>query len=115
MAAIQSETSARYPGRARRSFAPVQDLVGRMREDKGLMRRVLMISGVVIVAIAALMFWLMGGRYVSTDDSYVQTAKLMVSTDVSGLVKTVNVRRRAREKRAGAVHTRPPPVPDRTR
>ena len=93
MAAVQSETtSARYPGNARGSFAPVQGLVGRMREDKGLMRRVLMIGGVAIVALAALAFWLMGGRYVSTDDAYVQTAKLMVSTDVSGLVKTVNVR-----------------------
>jgi len=92
MAAIQSETSARYPGSVRGSFAPVRDLVARMREDKGLMRRVLMIGGVAIVAFGALTFWLMGGRYVSTDDSYVQTAKLMVSTDVSGLVKTVNVR-----------------------
>ncbi|HEY8950040.1 MAG TPA: HlyD family secretion protein [Rhizomicrobium sp.] len=92
MAAIQSETSARYPGNPRGSFAPVQDLVGRMREDKGLMRRVLMIGGVAIVAISALAFWLMGGRYVSTDDAYIQTQKLMVSTDVSGLVKTVNVR-----------------------
>jgi membrane fusion protein (multidrug efflux system) len=108
MAAIQSETSARYPGRARRSFAPVQDLVGRMREDKGLMRRVLMIGGVVIVAIAALMFWLMGGRYVSTDDSYVQTAKLMVSTDVSGLVKTVNVREGERVKKGRVLFTLDP-------
>ena len=108
MAAIQSETSARYPGRARRSFAPVQDLVGRMREDKGLMRRVLMIGGVVIVAIAALMFWLMGGRYVSTDDSYVQTAKLMVSTDVSGLVKTVNVREGERVKKGQVLFTLDP-------
>jgi membrane fusion protein (multidrug efflux system) len=108
MAAIQSETSARYPGRARRSFAPVQDLVGRMREDKGLMRRVLMIGGVVIVAIAALTFWLMGGRYVSTDDSYVQTAKLMVSTDVSGLVKTVNVREGERVKKGQVLFTLDP-------
>ena len=108
MAAIQSETSARYPGRARRSFAPVQDLVGRMREDKGLMRRVLMIGGVVIVAIAALMFWLMGGRYVSTDDSYVHTAKLMVSTDVSGLVKTVNVREGERVKKGQVLFTLDP-------
>jgi len=108
MAAIQSETSARYPGNARGSFAPVQGLVGRMREDKGLMRRVLMIGGVAVVAIAALAFWLMGGRYVSTDDSYVQTAKLMVSTDVSGLVKTVNVREGQRVKKGQVLFTLDP-------
>ena len=113
MAAIQSETSARYPGSARGSFAPVQDLVGRMREDKGLMRRVLMIGGVAIVAIAALAFWLMGGRYVSTDDAYVQTAKLMVSTDVSGLVKTVNVRE-GQHVRRGRSSSRSIRIPSRS-
>ena len=32
-----------------------------------------------------------GGRYVSTDDAYVHAAKLMVSTDVSGIVSSVDV------------------------
>ena len=36
-------------------------------------------------------FWLRGGRYASTDDAYVQAAKLLVTPDVSGLVTTVNV------------------------
>jgi membrane fusion protein (multidrug efflux system) len=108
MAAIQSETSARYPGSPRGSLAPVQDLIGRMREDKGLMRRVLMIGGVAVVAIAALAFWLMGGRYVSTDDAYVQTQKLMVSTDVSGLVKTVNVHEGERVKKGQVLFTLDP-------
>ena len=36
-------------------------------------------------------FYLMSGRYIASDDSYVHANKLMVSTDVSGLVKTVNV------------------------
>ncbi|MBU6471079.1 MAG: HlyD family secretion protein, partial [Alphaproteobacteria bacterium] len=48
--------------------------------------------GVVAVALGALVSWLMGGRYVSTDDAYVQAAKLMVSTDVSGLVQDVDVK-----------------------
>lgn len=92
MSAVHPDTAGtRYPGNARRSFSPVQGLIGRMREDKALLRRVLMIGGIAVVAIASLGFWLMGGRYVSTDDAYVQAAKLMVSTDVSGLVKTVNV------------------------
>jgi membrane fusion protein (multidrug efflux system) len=79
-----------------------------MREDKGLMRRVLMIGGVAIVALAAMAIWQMGGRYVSTDDSYVQTAKLMVSTDVSGLVKTVNVREGQHVKKGQVLFTLDP-------
>jgi membrane fusion protein (multidrug efflux system) len=50
-----------------------------------------MIWGVAIVAGVALVTYLTGGRYVGTDDSYVRAAKLMVSTDVSGLVESVNV------------------------
>jgi membrane fusion protein (multidrug efflux system) len=60
--------------------------------DKARLRRILMFGGVgVFLAIAGAVY-LMGGRYVSADDSYVHANKLMVSTDVSGLVKTVNVR-----------------------
>ena len=32
-----------------------------------------------------------GGRYVSTDNAYVRAAKLMVSTDISGIVSSVDV------------------------
>ena len=59
--------------------------------DKARLRRVLMIYGVAIVAALTAYFWLTGGRYVTTDDAYVHAAKLMVSTDVSGLVQSVNV------------------------
>ncbi|MDR3528809.1 MAG: HlyD family secretion protein [Rhizomicrobium sp.] len=60
-------------------------------EDKQRFRRVLMIGGVAVVAVVALSAWLSAGRYVGTDDSYVRAAKLMVSPDISGLVKTVDV------------------------
>ncbi|HWA30063.1 MAG TPA: HlyD family secretion protein [Rhizomicrobium sp.] len=109
MSAVHPDTaSARYPGGSHGALAPVQGLIGRLREDKGLLRRVLMIGGVAVVAIAALGFWLMGGRYVSTDDSYVQAAKLMVSTDVSGLVKTVNVREGQHVKKGQVLFTLDP-------
>jgi len=61
-------------------------------EDKQRFRRVLMIGGAGLVAIVALTAWLSAGRFVGTDDSYVRAAKLMVSPDISGLVKTVDVR-----------------------
>jgi membrane fusion protein (multidrug efflux system) len=57
-----------------------------------LLRPVLMIGGILIVLIASLLFWLAGGRYVSSDDTYVDAAKVSLSTDVSGLVNEVDVR-----------------------
>ena len=73
-------------------FAKAGEFIGRLRADRALLRRVLMIGGVALVSAVALALWLFGGRYVSTDDAYVQAAKLMVSTDVSGLVKDVDVK-----------------------
>jgi membrane fusion protein (multidrug efflux system) len=109
MAAIQSETSGvRFPGEARRPFAPVQDFIARVRGDRAALRKFLMIGGVLVVAAVSGAMWLMGDRYVSTDDSYVQAAKLMVSTDVSGLVKSVNVREGQNVKKGEVLFTLDP-------
>ena len=90
--------------------------VGELWNDKARLRRVAMIFGVAAVAIVALVLWLTGGRYTGTDDAYVHAAKLMVTTDVSGLVKTVDVRRGpACQEGPGAVHARSQAVPDRGR
>jgi len=90
MNAMQTDT-AQYAAAGRGPWTSAQGLWGRLRADTALLRRVLMIGGVVIVAGVALGAWLLSGRYVSTDDSYIQSAKLMVSTDVSGLVQSVDV------------------------
>ncbi len=66
--------------------------VQRLRTDRAYLRKVLMYGGIAVVAVVAATAYLMGGRYVSTDDAYIASAKLMVSTDVSGLVQTVNVK-----------------------
>src|SRR5437016_6162513 len=93
MAAIQSEAAASpYVGTVRRRVPAGEDLLSRLKSDRGRLRRVLMIGGVVLVAGVSLGFWLLGGRYVGTDDAYVHAAQLMVSTDVSGLVRDVEVR-----------------------
>jgi membrane fusion protein (multidrug efflux system) len=60
--------------------------------DKAALRRFLMIGGVVAVLGACAFFYLSGGRYISSDDAYIHSSKLMVSTDVSGLIKNVNVK-----------------------
>jgi membrane fusion protein, multidrug efflux system len=60
--------------------------------DRRLWRRVLMLGGVIIVVVGGTAFWLTGGRYVGTDDAYIQANKLLVSSDVSGTVANVDVR-----------------------
>jgi membrane fusion protein (multidrug efflux system) len=57
-----------------------------------LLRPVLMIGGVLAVLLVAGYLWLFGGGSVSTDDSYVDAAKVSLSTDVSGLVDQVYVK-----------------------
>ena len=90
MNAMQSDTS-QY-ATAERAPGWGAQTIGRIRSDKAFMRKVLMYGGVAVVVVVAAATYLMGGRFVSSDDSYVSSAKLMVSTDVSGLVKTVNVK-----------------------
>ena len=60
--------------------------------DKARLRKILMIGGVALIAAVAAGAYLNGGRYVTADDSYIHANKLMVSTDVSGLVESVKVR-----------------------
>jgi membrane fusion protein (multidrug efflux system) len=80
---------AAAPAAAARIAAPaVQPKPARKRR----LRLVLMLGGIAVVAIGSGYFWLTGGRYVSTDDAYVRAAKLMVSTDVSGIVSDVDVK-----------------------
>ena len=71
--------------------APKQGWAGALWADKARLRRVLMIWGVGIFLAIAAVFYLVGGRYIGSDDSYVHANKLMVSTDVSGLVESVKV------------------------
>jgi membrane fusion protein (multidrug efflux system) len=61
-----------------------------------------MLAGPVVVALAASWWYLTGGRYVSTDDAYIQAARTMISTDISGRVVSVDVHDNERVK-AGQV------------
>src|SRR5262245_36162568 len=60
------------------------------RNKRGL-RRVLMLGGILVVLVGTSVAYLNGGRYVGTDDAYVKAAQLTVTTDVSGVVKFVDV------------------------
>jgi len=64
------------------------DAAGAVRKR---MRFILLVVVPLIVVAVGLFYYVTGGRYVSTDDAYVHAPKLMVSTDISGLISTVDV------------------------
>ncbi|MGB8601573.1 MAG: HlyD family secretion protein [Rhizomicrobium sp.] len=72
--------------------AGLGDRLRDLLQDKSRLQRIGMIGGVIVVAVVSAAFWLSGGRYSGTDNAYIRAAKLMVTTDVSGIVKTVDVR-----------------------
>jgi len=55
------------------------------------LRRILLLAGPILMVAAGLYFYLAGGRYISTDNSYVRADKLNVATDVSGIVAEIPV------------------------
>lgn len=111
MAVLRTESVA-YEPMTRRYGTRVRDIAAELWADKARLRRIAMIWGVAVVAAVALALWLTGGRYVSTDDAYVHAAKLMVSTDVSGLVRDVDVRE-GQQVKAGQILFRLDPTPFR--
>ncbi|MBV9566732.1 MAG: HlyD family secretion protein [Hyphomicrobiales bacterium] len=101
---VPSETQERAP--VARTAAPITarrevpapvtpvDVGGKTARRAGRRRRlraILMLGGIAAVVIGAGVVWMRGGRYVSADDAYVRASKLMVSTDVSGLVSEIDV------------------------
>jgi membrane fusion protein (multidrug efflux system) len=64
---------------------------GESRSRAERLRMPLMLGGVLVVALAASLFWLLGGRYMSTDDAYVQAARASISANVSGQVVEIAV------------------------
>jgi membrane fusion protein, multidrug efflux system len=56
------------------------------------LRRALMLGGVLAAAVGGGALWLQGGRFATTDNAYVQADRLLVATDVSGVVQRIAVR-----------------------
>ncbi len=59
---------------------------------KSRIRRALMIGGLLVAGTVGIWFYLSGGRYVETDNAQMQTGKVMVASNVSGKVISVEVR-----------------------
>jgi membrane fusion protein (multidrug efflux system) len=54
-------------------------------------RTLLLVIGPLAVAVAGLWFYFTGGRFISTDNAYAQADMVALSTEVSGMVKTIDV------------------------
>jgi membrane fusion protein, multidrug efflux system len=63
-----------------------------LRISGRLLRLVLMVAVPLVIVIAGTVWYLSSGRYVSTDDAYVQADTVAVSSDVPGRVVAVAVR-----------------------
>jgi membrane fusion protein, multidrug efflux system len=87
-------------------------LAGRRRPLRQRLRLPLMAAGPILVLLAAGYWYLTGGRYLSTDDAYIQAARVQVSTDVSGRVVEIDVKDNERVN-AGRVLFRLDPRPFR--
>lgn len=61
------------------------------KRKRSILRPILMLGGIAVVIIGTGYVWLTGGRYISTDDAYVQAAEVNATTDISGLVSRVLV------------------------
>ncbi len=90
---LQERPEPAVIGHPRRTAIPLAGaLAGRFPRNRKNLRLFLMAGGIFLVATAAMVLWLRAGRFASTDNAYVHAAKLMVSTDVSGIVSSVDVR-----------------------
>jgi membrane fusion protein (multidrug efflux system) len=84
----ENETSAIATLRAAEGRAT---FVRGRRSLRQRLRLPLMLAGPVLVLLAGGYWYLTTGRYVSTDDAYVQAARVSISTDVSGRVVEIDV------------------------
>ena len=67
-------------------------ILGRRRSWRQRLRLPLMLFGPIVVLLAAGWWYLTTGRFVSTDDAYVDAARISISNDVSGRVAEIDVR-----------------------
>jgi len=87
MSAYEEDGAAALQGSdgGRRTAAPRASLGQRLRLP-------LLLAAPILIVILALYVYLTGGRYVSTDDAYVQSARGSVAANISGQVVEVDVR-----------------------
>ena len=73
-------------------IAPVAPVVEPAKSPRRWIRPTLMASVPLLIAAIAAYFWLTAGRFVSTDNAYVQQDKVSVSSDINGKIVAINAR-----------------------
>jgi membrane fusion protein (multidrug efflux system) len=71
------------------SAEPRRRLIAGMRRYR---RFLLLVVLPVLAVIGGLVFYLNGGRYVTTDDAYVGAQKVLITPDISGKIDKIVVR-----------------------
>jgi membrane fusion protein, multidrug efflux system len=69
------------------------------RDKNVVRRRLLMLSVPLLVLLVGGYLWLTSGRYVSTDNAYVQQDKVSIAAEVGGRITEVNVRENQQVKK----------------
>jgi membrane fusion protein, multidrug efflux system len=75
--------------RVKPAAEPRRSLLAGMRRFR---RTLLLVVLPLVAVIAGLVFYLNGGRYVTTDDAYVGAQKVLITPDISGKIEKVVVR-----------------------
>jgi len=77
---------------SRRVFGDRRDRISTpTRPLRQRLRMPLMLAGPLVVAIGASYWYLTSGRFVETDDAYIQGARTVISADVAGRIMSVEV------------------------
>jgi membrane fusion protein (multidrug efflux system) len=91
----QKGEPSRHP-QAKAAAEPRRSLLAGMRRFR---RTLLLVVLPLVAVIAGLVFYLNGGRYVTTDDAYVGAQKVLITPDISGKIEKVVVREGQRVKK----------------
>jgi membrane fusion protein (multidrug efflux system) len=71
--------------------APVTNLAGVGQDRRLTLRRILLLVGPIVLVAGGGLYYTFSGRYVSTDDAYIKSRILSVTSDVAGQVVQVPV------------------------
>jgi membrane fusion protein (multidrug efflux system) len=88
MANTVAPTVLKFAPDAPKIGAGKKSLVGMLRKR---LRLILLVVAPLLVAAVGLSIYLMGGRYISTDNAYVGAQKVLITPDISGKINRVAV------------------------